>query len=74
MKKKDLRSYYLKKANELEKELSGLKLDFAKTKLNINAGREKNLKKAKNIGKKISQIMTILKYKKVEEKAEEKVK
>lgn len=74
MKKKDIKNYYLKKVNELEKELTGLRLDFAKTKLNIIAGREKNLKKAKNIGKKISQIMTILKCKKAQEKTEEKIK
>lgn len=74
MKKNDLKNYYSKKAGELEKELSVLKLDFAKTKLNIIAGREKNLKKAKNTGKKISQIMTILRYKKAEESAESKIK
>lgn len=68
MKKKDLVSYYTKKTAELEKELSDLRLDFAKTKLNISAGREKNLKKAKNIGKKISQLAMVLRYKKEEEK------
>jgi hypothetical protein len=73
MKKKDLRSYNLKKVNELEKELVALKLDFTKTRLNIISGREKNLKKAKNIGKKISQIMMLIRYKKIEEKAEEKI-
>ncbi len=73
MKKKDLRSYNLKKVDELEKELIALKLDYEKAKLNIVSGREKNLKKAKNIGKKISQIMMLIRYKGVEEEVEEKV-
>ncbi len=73
MKKKDLRSYNLKKADELENELKSLKLDFTKTKLNIISGREKNLKKAKNIGKSISQITMLLNHKKTEEKTEVKV-
>lgn len=71
MKKKDLKDYYLKKSTDLEKEVIRLRLDFAKTKLNISAGREKNLKKAKMIGKKIAQIMTVLRLKKTEEKLSE---
>ena len=71
MKKKDLKSYYLKKTTELENELSGLRLDFAKTKLNIVSGREKNLKKAKFIGRKIAQVMTILRSIKMSEKLKE---
>jgi len=70
MKKKDLINYSLKKLVELEKELNSLKLDYAKTKLNIISGREKNLKKAKNIGKKISQLTMLIRYKKVEGKTE----
>jgi ribosomal protein L29 len=73
MKKKELVSYISKKPEELEKELSGLKLDFIKTRLNISAGREKNFKKAKNISKKIAQISTILKYKSRENKFKEGV-
>lgn len=71
MKKKDLKSYYLKKTTELENELSELRLDFAKTKLNIISGREKNLKKAKIIGKKIAQVMTILRFVNRSEKLKE---
>ena len=71
MKKKELGSYISKKPDELKKELSEMKLDFIKTRLNISAGREKNLKKAKNIGKKIAQISTILKFKSIEDKFKE---
>lgn len=73
MKKKDLKSYNLKKLDELLKEVETLRLDFKKTRLNIVSGREKNLKKAKNINKKISQIMTIIRLKKFE-KVESEVK
>lgn len=73
MKKKELRSYNLKKADELQKELLSLKLDYAKTRLEIVSGREKNLKKAKNIAKKISQISMLIRYKKNEGGLEEKV-
>lgn len=69
MKKKELKSYYTKKVSELQKELQTLRLDFDKIRLNVSAGREKNLKKAKNLGKKISQIMTILKIKSVEDES-----
>jgi len=70
MKKRDLKNYLLKKTTELEKELGSLKLDYRKTRLNILSGREKNLKKAKHLKKKISQIMTIMKLKKTEEVTE----
>lgn len=72
MKKKELRSYNLKKAEELSKELTSLKLDYAKTRLEIVSGREKNLKKAKNIAKKISQISMLIRYKEAERGSEEK--
>lgn len=72
MKKKELKSYNLKKIDELQKELSSLKLDYAKTRLEIVSGREKNLKKAKNIAKKISQISMLIRYKKDEGGSEEK--
>jgi len=73
MKKQELVNYISKKPEELNKELIGLKLDFVKTRLNISAGREKNLKKAKNLGKKISQISTLLNYKNIENKLRESV-
>jgi hypothetical protein len=66
MKKKDLQNYYTKNSDEIKKEIKLLKLDFEKTRLNISAGREKNLKKAKIIGKKISQLMSLFKIKSIE--------
>ena len=73
MKKDELVNYISKKPEELNKELLEFKLDFVKTRLNISAGREKNLKKAKNLGKKISQISTLLNYKNIENKLRESV-
>ena len=73
MKKQELVNYISKKPEELNKELLEFKLDFVKTRLNISAGREKNLKKAKNLGKKIAQVSTLLKYKNTESKLRESV-
>ncbi|KKQ47513.1 MAG: hypothetical protein US67_C0051G0005 [Candidatus Woesebacteria bacterium GW2011_GWD1_38_10] len=67
MKKKDFNSYYNKKLSDLKKDISQLKSEKRKAILDIGVGREKNLKKAKNIGKKISQISTILKIKEKKE-------
>ncbi|KKQ56332.1 MAG: hypothetical protein US95_C0010G0019 [Candidatus Woesebacteria bacterium GW2011_GWB1_38_5] len=67
MKKKDFNSFYNKKLSDLKKEISQLKSEKRKVILDIGVGREKNLKKAKNIGKKISQISTILKIKEKKE-------
>lgn len=64
MKKRELVSYFSKKNEEIVKELDALRLEISKLKLNISAGREKNLKKAKNMRKKISQLETILKINK----------
>jgi len=67
MKKKDFNSYYNKKLSDLKKDISQLKSEKRKAILDIGVGREKNLKKAKNIDKKISQISTILKIKEKKE-------
>ena len=67
MKKKDFNSFYNKKLSDLKKEISQLKSEKRKVILDIGVGREKNLKKAKNIDKKISQISTILKIKEKKE-------
>lgn len=67
MKKKDFNSFYNKKLSDLKKDISQLKSEKRKAILDIGVGREKNLKKAKNIGKKISQISTIIKIKEKKE-------
>lgn len=63
MKKKELKNYIQKKEPELVKEIDDLKKEFLKAKLSIITGREKDLKKAKNINKKIAQLKTLLRYK-----------
>ncbi len=72
MKKDELKIYYQKKGEDLLKELSSLKAEYDKVRMNITVGREKNLKKAKNINKKIAQIKTLLKYKQMIESVSNK--
>lgn len=67
MKKKDFNSFYNKKLSDLKKDIFQLKSEKRKVILDIGVGREKNLKKAKNIDKKISQISTIIKIKEKKE-------
>jgi ribosomal protein L29 len=68
MKKKDLKIYFSKKREDLEKELLKFQVDFLKAKVDMASGKEKDLKKAKNLNKKIAQIKTLLKFKSLEEK------
>jgi len=70
MKKKELKSYFVKSADELNKTLSILQIDLAKTKLTIGVGREKNLKKAKLLRRRLAQIETILRLKKMSDRPE----
>ena len=67
MKKNDLRTYFSKTKKEIEKELFKTHLDFLKVKVDMASGKEKNLKKAKNLNKKIAQLNTLLKYKNIKE-------
>ncbi len=61
MKKKDLEGLKTKKAVELLKMVKEKKLELAKVLAMISAGREKNLKKAKNLRCEIAQILTVQK-------------
>jgi ribosomal protein L29 len=63
MKKKELNELRQKDVKQLEKMLDENKLELLKTKANIAVAKEKNLKKAKNLRKEISQIETVLKEK-----------
>lgn len=59
MKRKDLEGLKTKKATELLKMVRERKLELAKALAMASAGREKNLKKAKNLRREIAQILTI---------------
>ena len=61
MKKKDLEGLKTKKAVELLKMVKERKLELAKTLAAMGAGREKNLKKARNLRVEIAQILTVQK-------------
>jgi ribosomal protein L29 len=63
MKKNDLVKLRGKKLSEIEDLLKNKKLEFIKTKTNLKANREKNLKKAKTLSHEVSQILTIIREK-----------
>jgi len=68
MKKNELNSYLSKSKKDLEKEIIKLKADFLRAKVDIASQKERNLKKAKNLKRKIAQLSTLIKYKDLEEK------
>lgn len=71
MKKKDLKMLVGKKTKELEKILSEKRLEILKNQAEVYSGKEKNLKKAKNLRKEIAQILTIIKENELTKKESE---
>ena len=67
MKKNDLVKLRGKKLSEIEDLLKNKKLEFIKTKTNLKAKREKNLKKAKILSHEVSQILTIIRERELSE-------
>jgi len=65
MKKKDYREFKTKETAELEKALAGKRTDLAKTVPSLRSGKEKNLKKAKNLRREIAQILTLIREKEI---------
>jgi ribosomal protein L29 len=63
MKKKDLQNIRTKKIKTLEKLVGEKKLELVKIRLAMKVGKEKNLKKAKNLRREIAQILTIIREK-----------
>ena len=63
MKIKELKDIKTKDTKDLEKTVSKLRMDLSKNAVKIAGGKEKNLKKARNIKKEIAQILTIIKSK-----------
>ena len=60
MKKKEFGELKDKKGAELAKLLAAKKLEITQITSKIYAGREKNLKRAKNLRRDVAQIMTVL--------------
>ena len=70
MKKKELKTLRTKSNKDLAKTLEKKRVELLKITLKIKAGEEKNVKKAKNLRIDISQILTVLKEKKLMEEGE----
>ena len=68
MRKKELQKIRTKPTTDLEQEVSKLRIEARKTKADIFAGKETNLRKSGAIRKDIAQILTILKEKEIGEK------
>ncbi len=67
MKNKEFKELKSKKKDELFKLINAKKLEADKITARIQAGREKNLKKAKILKREIAQILTVLNEKGVKE-------
>ena len=67
MKKRELDKLRGKESKELEKQSLDKKLELAKLESKIKAGKEKNIKKAKNLKIEIAQIMTLIREKEIME-------
>ncbi len=67
MKKKEIISTRSKTVSELKDLAATKKEELAKVRTDITITREKNLKKAKNLRKEISQLLTIAKEKELTE-------
>jgi len=72
MKKKEFAELKTKKTTELAKLLGEKKLEITQITSKIYAGREKNLKKAKNLRRDVAQIMTALSENMTKESVETK--
>lgn len=70
MKRKDLLDLKTKEVKDLNKILGEKKAELEKVMVNVPAGKEKNLKKANNLRRDISQILTIIREKEIREKEE----
>ena len=65
MKRKDLAELRTKETKDLSKMLGEKQIELEKIRVNIRAGKEKNLKKAGNLRRDISQILTLISEKKI---------
>jgi ribosomal protein L29 len=72
VKKKDFKDIKTKEVDELKKMIDSKRGELAKTVPNLKAGREKNLKKAKNLKREIAQILSLISEKEIMKKEEAK--
>ena len=72
MKKKELLELRSKEVSQLKKMVIAKKKDLLKIIPETAVGKEKNLKKAKNIKREIAQILTIIKEIEFKQKEQEK--
>ena len=63
MKNKEKNMLFTKEIGELKKELGEKKEELTRLLVEMYGGKEKNLKKAKNLRREIAQILTIVKEK-----------
>lgn len=63
MRKKSLEDLKSKDLTELVKEAQAKKLEIAKADVEMRAGKEKNLKKVKNLRRDLAQILTFIREK-----------
>ena len=68
MKRKDLVDLKTKEVKDLNKILGDKKAELEKIMVNVSVGKEKNLKKAKNLRRDISQTLTIVREKEIRKK------
>jgi ribosomal protein L29 len=73
MKKKEKEALKSKEASEAKKLLSERKLELEKAVAEMYGGKEKNLKKARNLRREIAQILTIIREKEILEREAKKV-
>ena len=66
MKKKDLQAFKDKKIEDLRKVVSDKQMEISKVVTEMYAGKEKNLKKTKNLKRELAQVLTLLRQKELE--------
>lgn len=65
MRKKDLNAFRIKSLENLKEEIQQIKINIFKTKAEIKAGREKDLKKLRILRRKLAQLLTLVKEKEI---------
>ena len=65
MKKKDVETLRGKEVAEIKKALAGKRADLIKAQVEMYGGKEKNLKKAKNLRREVAQMLTIIKEREI---------
>jgi len=72
MKKKDIETLRGKEVAEIKKALAGKRADLIKAQVEMYGGKEKNLKKVKNLRREVAQMLTIIKEREILERESKK--